>query len=90
MVIHLSFIVSKLSMKLKETLTRHFAKVKSLTALRERLLDFIDYFNCTFAKPFRWTYTGRPITAETSKRPTTWKEIWASCRENSKTLALVG
>jgi len=35
---------------------------KSLTALKERLLDFIDYFNRTFAKPFRWTYTGRPIT----------------------------
>jgi hypothetical protein len=30
---------------------------------------FIDYFNRTFAKPFRWTYTGRPITADTVKRP---------------------
>jgi len=28
MEIHLSFIVSKLSMKLKKTLTRHFAKVQ--------------------------------------------------------------
>jgi transposase len=63
---------------------------KSLTALKERLLDFIDYFNRTFAKPFRWTYTGRPLTAETTKRPATWKESWASRRENSKTLALVG
>jgi len=63
---------------------------KSFPALRERLLDFIDYFNRTFAKPFRWTYTGRPITAETTKRPATWKESWASRRGNSKTLALVG
>ena len=63
---------------------------KSLTALKERLLDFIDYFNRTFAKPFRWTYTGRPITAETTKPPATWKESWASRREDSKTLALVG
>jgi transposase len=63
---------------------------KSLPALRERLLDFIDYFNRTFAKPFRWTYTGRPITAETTKRPATWKESWASRRGNGKTLALVG
>ena len=63
---------------------------KSLTALKERLLDFIDYFNRTFARPFRWTYTGRPITAETTKRPATWKESWASRQENSKTLALVG
>lgn len=63
---------------------------KSLTALKERLLDFIDYFNRTFAKPFRWTYTGRPITTDTTKRPVTWKESWASRRENSETLALVG
>jgi hypothetical protein len=63
---------------------------KSLTVLKERLLDFIDYFNRTFAKPFRWTYTGRPITAETTRRPATWKESWASRRENSETLALVG
>ena len=63
---------------------------KSLTALKERLLDFIDYFNRTFAKPFRWTYTGRPITAETTKRPATWKESWANRRENSETLPLVG
>lgn len=63
---------------------------KSLTALKERLLDFIDYFNRTFAKPFRWTYTGRPITAETTKRPATWKENWVSQRENGETLTLVG
>lgn len=31
--------------------------------LRRRILDFIDYFNKTLAKPFRWTYTGRPLTA---------------------------
>ena len=61
----------------------------SLAALKERLLQFIDYFNRTFAKPFRWTYTGRPVTAETVKRPATWKENWASCREDSETLALV-
>lgn len=61
----------------------------SLAALKQRLLAFIDYFNRTFAKPFRWTYTGRPISAETVKRPATWKERWASHRENSKTLAVV-
>ena len=62
----------------------------SLAALKERLLQFIDYFNRTFAQPFRWTYTGRPTTAETVKRPATWKESWASRRENSETLAIVG
>jgi transposase len=29
--------------------------------LRAKILTFIDYFNQT-AKPFRWTYTGRPLT----------------------------
>jgi hypothetical protein len=33
----------------------------SVDALRERILAFIDYFNRT-AKPFRWTYTGRPLS----------------------------
>jgi len=62
----------------------------SLAALKERLLQFIDYFNRTFAQPFRWTYTGRPTTAETVKRPATWQESWASRRENSETSAIVG
>ncbi len=31
--------------------------------LRARLLAFIDYFNQTMAKPFKWTYTGRPLAA---------------------------
>ncbi len=32
----------------------------SVDALRTRILEFIEYFNRT-AKPFRWTYTGRPL-----------------------------
>ena len=32
----------------------------SLEALRERILAFIEYYNQT-AKPFRWTYKGRPL-----------------------------
>ncbi len=32
----------------------------SLQALRERILAFIAYYNQT-AKPFRWTYKGRPL-----------------------------
>lgn len=61
----------------------------SLDALRSRLLDFIDYFNRTFAKPFRWTYTGRPLSKETDGRPATWKEKWVSPREAGENLALV-
>ena len=35
----------------------------SVEDLRERILAFINYFNRTMAKPFKWTYTGRPLTA---------------------------
>jgi hypothetical protein len=34
--------------------------------LREKLLKFIEYFNRVFAKPFRWTYTGRPLSCRTA------------------------
>lgn len=33
----------------------------SLTDLRSKLMSFIAYFNAAFAKPFRWTFTGRPL-----------------------------
>jgi transposase len=33
----------------------------SVDDLRTKLLNFIEYFNHVFAKPFRWTYTGRPL-----------------------------
>lgn len=33
----------------------------SVADLRSKLLNFIDYFNRVFAKPFLWTYTGRPL-----------------------------
>jgi transposase len=33
----------------------------STADLREKILAFIEYFNRTMAKPFKWTYTGRPL-----------------------------
>lgn len=33
----------------------------SLNDLQERVLAFINYFNNVLSKPFRWTYTGRPL-----------------------------
>jgi hypothetical protein len=33
----------------------------SVDDLRTKVLNFIAYFNRVFAKPFRWTYTGRPL-----------------------------
>lgn len=35
----------------------------SVEALKQRLLAFIDYFNEHLAKPFRWTYAGKPLAA---------------------------
>ena len=37
-----------------------FTSVEDLTA---RVLDFIEYYNRTMAKPFKWTYLGKPLHA---------------------------
>jgi len=37
---------------------------RSVKDLRDKLLNFIAYFNRVFAKPFQWTYTGRPLRAK--------------------------
>ena len=39
------------------------ASFTSLEDLRKRILDFIDYFNRTMARSFKWTYTGCPLAA---------------------------
>ncbi len=47
-------------------LARRFLKRASLRSteeLNERLVKFIEYFNTVLAKPFKWTYTGRPLEA---------------------------
>ncbi len=48
------------------TLARKLLKrgsFKSIEELKNRILAFINYFNNTMAKPFRWTYAGRPLRA---------------------------
>lgn len=35
----------------------------STADLRDQVLSFISYFNAVLAKPFRWTYAGRPLQA---------------------------
>jgi transposase len=35
----------------------------SVADLRNKRVNFINYFNRVFATPFRWTYTGRPLMA---------------------------
>ena len=39
------------------------ASFTSLENLRSRTAAFIEYFNDVLAKPFRWTYAGRPLRA---------------------------
>lgn len=39
------------------------ASFDSLEALENRLREFIEYFNSVLAKPFRWTYAGKPLRA---------------------------
>jgi hypothetical protein len=39
------------------------ASFMSIEDLRQRILAFIDYFNRVLAKPFKWTFTGRPLKA---------------------------
>jgi transposase len=36
---------------------------RSIDVLRTQVLTFIDYFNRTMAKPFKWTYQGKPLRA---------------------------
>ena len=47
-------------------LARRLLKRSSFTSLddlRQRVMAFIEYFNTILSKPFRWTYTGRPLQA---------------------------
>ena len=39
------------------------ASFRSLDDLRTRVLAFIEYFNAVLAKPFRWTFAGKPLRA---------------------------
>ncbi len=61
----------------------------STQELKDRLSSFIDYFNRTFAQPFRWTYTGRPVNAQSQPRPRIWRERWARKRGTGGLTALV-
>ena len=37
------------------------ASFASKEELKRRILAFIEFFNRTLAKPFRWTYIGKPL-----------------------------
>ena len=35
----------------------------SVDALKRKVLAFIEYYNRTMAKPFKWTYQGKALNA---------------------------
>lgn len=35
----------------------------SVDDLKRKVLAFIEYYNCTMAKPFKWTYQGKALNA---------------------------
>jgi transposase len=46
-------------------LVRKLLKRSSFTSvelLKTKVLEFVDYYNRTMAKPFKWTYMGKPLT----------------------------
>lgn len=55
----------------------------SIDSLRIRLKAFIEYFNLTFAKPFQWTYTGRPTNSKPANTFKTWRQKWKSGKTSS-------
>ena len=56
--------------------------------LKTKLLEFIAYYNRSYARPLNWTYTGRPIHTPTAERPRTWREDTGTMKIE-KILALV-
>lgn len=50
-----------LSILVRKLLRR--SSFSSLEELKSKVLAFIDYYNATMAKPFRWTYHGKPLVA---------------------------
>jgi hypothetical protein len=50
-----------LSILVRKLLTR--GSFRSVADLKAKILHFIDYYNRTMAKPFKWTYQGKPLMA---------------------------
>jgi hypothetical protein len=58
------FISDQLNTHMSETLVRMVAELTGHKGdLGEKMEMFIDYFNRTMAKPYKWTYKGLPLTA---------------------------
>jgi len=38
-------------------------RIASVVEMQKRILTFVEYFNKTMAKPFQWTFKGKPLNA---------------------------
>lgn len=56
--------------------------------LKNKLLAFINYFNQTYAKPYNWTYNGKPTKSKNDQRPRTWRQKTQN-KKTEQILALV-
>jgi transposase len=68
---------------------RH-ASFDSQAELKQRLQDFIEYFNETFARPFDWQYTGDSRGEQAIQRPKIWKAKWDAKWQTTVSSAVVG
>jgi hypothetical protein len=50
-----------LSILMRKLLRR--GSFRSVEELVEKVYLFIEYYNRTMAKPFKWTYQGKPLAA---------------------------
>jgi hypothetical protein len=41
---------------------------RSTDDLRSRILKFIDYYNDSMARPYKWTYAGRPLNVGSKRK----------------------
>jgi hypothetical protein len=46
----------------------HRGNFRSTDDLKNKILDFIDYYNKNSAKPYKWTYDGRPLNVRTKAK----------------------
>ena len=42
----------------------HRGDFSSVDDLQDKIIQFIEYYNESLAKPYNWTYTGKPLAAE--------------------------
>jgi transposase len=58
-----SILVRRLLKRASFTSLQDLRDSEALLRSADRILDFIDYFNRTMAKPFQWKFKGYPVAS---------------------------